>query len=104
MLRKSHLFRKSLCLFLVLALLLSAGCGSDSEGESDITDTSTEVEPIEDKFVMLREVYELLSGPLGEPYRTPEYWGGEEIDMMRVGEEYDDYHIALRNVQNEMHY
>lgn len=114
MFRTSRLFRKSLCLLLVLALLLSAGCGSDSEGtafsetESDITnnstDTSTEVEPIEDKFVMLREVYELLSGPLGEPYRTPEYWGGEEIDMMRVGDEYDDYLIALRNVQNEMHY
>lgn len=110
MLRKSHLFRKSLCLFLVLALLLSAGCGSDSEGtassetESETTDSKTDTEPIEDKFVMLREVYELLSGPLGEPYRTPEYWGGEEIDMMRVGDGYDDYLIALRNVQNEMHY
>ena len=58
-------------------------------------------EPIEDKFVMLREVYSILSGPLGELYRTPEYWGGEEIDMMRVG---DDYLIGLRNVQNQMHY
>ena len=111
MLRKSHLFRKSLCLFLVLALLLPAGCGSDSEGtassetESGITDssteTSTDTEVIEDKFVVLQEVYDILSGPLGEPYRIPEYWGGEEIDMMRVD---DGYLIALRNVQNEMHY
>ena len=60
-----------------------------------------ETKPIEDKFVMLQEVYDVLSSPLGKPYRTPEYWGGEEIDMMRVG---DDYLIGLRNVQNQMHY
>ena len=56
---------------------------------------------IEDKFVMLREVYNILSGPLGEPYHAPEYWGGEEIDMMKVG---DGYLIGLRNVKNQMHY
>lgn len=98
MLRMSQLFRKSLCFLLVLTLLLSAGCGTETEGtassmaEDDITadstDTSTqqtaptqETEPVKDKFAMLKEVYELLSGPLGEPYRTPEYWGGEEIDL-----------------------
>lgn len=65
------------------------------------TKSPEETETIEDKFVMLREVYDILSDPLGEPYRTPEYWGGEEIDMMKVG---DGYLIGLRNVQNQMHY
>ena len=84
MLRMSQLFRKFLCLFLVLTLLLSAGCGTETEGtasskaEDEITDDSTdtstqqtepseETKPVKDKFVMLKEVYELLSGPLGEP-------------------------------------
>ena len=127
MLRKHHIFRKSLCLILTLSLiLLPTGCGENfkntdfsiSIGTSNEADSSlsfnvadtvlpqgTEppegTEVIEDKFVMLREVYDILSGPLGEPYRTPEYWGGEEIDMMGVG---DDYLIGLRNVQNQMHY
>ena len=126
MLRKDHIFKKSLCLILTLSLiLLPAGCGKKSENtdsstsisilnEADsslsfnVTDTalpqgtksSEEIEVIEDKFVMLREVYDILSGPLGEPYRTPEYWGGEEIDMMKVG---NNYLIGLRNVQNQMH-
>ena len=126
MLRKDHIFKKSLCLILTLALiLLSAGCGEKSENTdssisigtsneaasslSSTADTALpqgtksleEIEVIEDKFVMLQEVYDILSGPLGEPYRTPEYWGGEEIDMMEVG---DGYLIGLRNVQNQMHY
>ena len=118
MLRMSQLFRKSLCLFLVLTLLLSAGCGTETEGTAssmvedeisdDSTDTSTqqtaptqETEPVKDKFVMLKEVYELLSGPLGEPYRTPEYWGGEEIDLCKAG---DGYLIGLRNADYQMHY
>ena len=109
-----HLFKKNLCLLLMLSLLfLPAGCGVKSGGAASSLPSSTadmsiqelgnieETEPTEDKFFMLREVYELLSGPLGEPYRAPEYWGGEEIDMMKVG---DDYLIALRNMQNEMHY
>lgn len=130
MLREHHIFRKSLCLILTLSLLLlPAGCGEQSEkvdssisiatssetddsatspnkGDSSLSSTADtalaeETEVIEDKFVMLREVYDILSGPLGEPYRTPEYWGGEEIDMMKVG---DGYLIALRNVKNQMHY
>ena len=127
MLRKDHIFKKSLCLILTLSLiLLPAGCGEKSENtdssisigtsnEADSslsfnatdtalpqgTETPKKAEVIEDKFVMLREVYDILSGPLGEPYRTPEYWGGEEIDMMEVG---DGYLIGLRNVQNQMHY
>ena len=127
MLRKDHIFKNSLCLILTLSLiLLPAGCGEKSENtdssisigtsnEADSslasnaadtalpqgTETPEETEVIEDKFVMLREVYDILSGPLGKPYRTPEYWGGEEIDMMKVG---NNYLIALRNVQNQMHY
>ncbi len=136
MLRKYHIFQKSLCLILALSLsLLPAGCGEQSEktdssasiGTSSETDDSAnsqnegdsaqsitadtalpqgtkspeETETIEDKFVMLREVYDILSGPLGKPYRTPEYWVGEEIDMMKVG---DGYLIGLRNVQNQIHY
>lgn len=65
------------------------------------TKSPEETEIIEDKLVMLREVHDLLSGLLGKPYRTPEYWGGEEIDMMKAG---DGYLIGLRNVQNQMHY
>ena len=127
MLRKDHIFKKSLCLILTLSLtLLPAGCGenfkntdssisigtsneADSSLSSNAADTalpqgtepSEETEMIEDKFVMLWEVYDILSGPLGEHYRTPEYWGGEEIDMMKVG---NNYLIALRNVKNQMHY
>ena len=127
MLRKGHIFKKSLCLILTLSLiLLPTGCGKKSEntdssisiGTSNEADSSLsfnvadtalpqgteppeETEVIEDKFVMLREVYDILSGSLGGPYRTPEYWGGEEIDMMKVG---DGYLIALRNVKNQMHY
>ena len=127
MLRKDHIFKKSLCLILTLSLiLLPAGCGEKSENtdssisidisneadsflSSNASDTALpqgteppkKAEVIEDKFVMLREVYDILSGSLGESYRTPEYWGGEEIDMMRVG---DDYLIGLRNVKNQMHY
>ena len=111
MLQKHHLFRKIVCLLMAFALLLmQTGCGTQSE-EIDSSKTTNETaasdpdaEEAKDKFVMLKEVYDILSGPLGEPYRTPEYWGGEEIDMMRVGDEYDDYLIGLRNVQNEMHY
>ena len=127
MLREQHIFRKSLCLILILSLiLLPAGCGENSEntdfsisiGISNEVDSSLsfnvadtalpqgteppkKAEVIEDKFVMLREVYDILSSHLGKPYRTPEYWGGEEIDMMKVG---DGYLIGLRNVQNQMHY
>ena len=127
MLRKDHIFKKSLCLILTLSLiLLPAGCGEKSENtdssisidisnEADSslvsnaadtalpqgTETPGEAEMIEDKFVMLQEVYDILSGPLGEPYRTPEYWGGEEIDMMKVG---DGYLIGLRNSDYQMHY
>ena len=115
MLNRHHFFRNSLCLILTLSLIfLPTGCGEKSENtdfslssntaDSALpqgTETPEETEVIEDKFVMLREVYDILSGPLGEPYRTPEYWGGEEIDMMEVG---DGYLIALRNVQNQMHY
>lgn len=127
MLNCHYFFRNSLCLILTLSLiLLPTGCGenfkntdssisigtsneADSSLSSNTADTAlpqgTEppegTEVIEDKFVMLREVYDILSGPLGEPYRTPEYWGGEEIDMMKVG---DGYLIALRNVKNQMHY
>ena len=127
MLNCHYFFRNSLCLILTLSLiLLPAGCGEKSENtdssisigtsnEADSslssnaedaslqqgTETSEETEVIEDKFVMLREVYDILSGSLGEPYRTPEYWGGEEIDMTKVG---DGYLIGLRNVQNQMHY
>lgn len=111
MLQKHHLFRKIVCLFMAFALLLiQTGCGTQSE-EIDSSKTTNETaasdpdaEEAKDKFVMLKEVYDILSGPLGERYRTPEYWGGEEIDMMRVGDGYDDYLIGLRNVQNEMHY
>ena len=127
MLREQHIFRKSLCLILILSLiLLPAGCGENSEntdfsisiGISNEVDSSLsfnvadtalpqgteppkKAEVIEYKFVMLREVYDILSSHLGKPYRTPEYWGGEEIDMMKVG---DGYLIGLRNVQNQMHY
>lgn len=127
MLRKNHIFKNSLCLILTLSLiLLPAGCGEKSENtdssvsidisnEADSslvsnaadtalpqgTETPGEAEMIEDKFVMLQEVYDILSGPLGEPYRTPEYWGGEEIDMMKVG---DGYLIGLRNSDYQMHY
>ena len=127
MLNRHHFFRNSLCLILTLSLiLLPAGCGENfentdssisigtsNEADSSLasnaadtalpqgTETPGKAEMIEDKFVMLREVYDILSGPLGEPYRTPEYWGGEEIDMMKVG---DDYLIGLRNVKNQMHY
>ena len=91
MLQKHHLFRKIVCLLMAFALLLmQTGCGTQSE-EIDSSKTTNETaasdpdaEEAKDKFVMLKEVYDILSGPLGEPYRTPEYWGGEEIDMMRV--------------------
>lgn len=79
MLRKDHIFKKSLCLILTLSLiLLPAGCGKKSENtdsstsisilnEADsslsfnVTDTTLpqgtetpeETEIIEDKFVML---------------------------------------------------
>ena len=102
MLNCHYFFRNSLCLILTLSLiLLPAGCGEKSENTdssisidisneadsslvSNAADTALpqgteppeETEVIEDKFVMLREVYDILSGPLGEPYRTPEYWGG----------------------------
>ena len=102
MLRKGHIFKKSLCLILIFSLiLLPTGCGEKSENtdfstsigisnEADSslssngadtslqqgTETPEEAEMIEDKFVMLREVYNILSGPLGEPYHAPEYWGG----------------------------
>ena len=82
MLRKDHIFKKSLCLILTLALiLLPAGCGEKSENTdssisidisneadsslvSNAADTALpqgteppeETEVIEDKFVMLREV------------------------------------------------
>lgn len=107
---------KSLNVVLLLPILLSLctcanpDISSSKQQKIDQTIVTTigtqakepeETEPIEDKFVMLREVYSILSGPLGEPYRTPEYWGGEEINMMRVG---DGYLIGLRNVQNQMHY
>ena len=107
---------KSLNVVLLLPILLSLctcanpDISSSKQQKIDQTTVTTietqakepeETEPIEDKFFMLREVYDILSGPLGEPYRTPEYWGGEEIDMMRVG---DGYLIGLRNVQNQMHY
>ena len=91
-------------------LLMQTGCGTQSEEidssktTNETADSDPEAEEAKDKFVMLQEVYDILSGPLGEPYRTPEYWGGEEIDMMRVGDGYDGYLIGLRNVQNEMHY
>lgn len=127
MLNCHYFFRNSLCLILIFSLiLLPAGCGEKSENTdfsisidisneadsslvSNAADTALpqgteppeETEVIEDKFVMLREVYDILSGSLGEPYRTPEYWGGEEIDMMEVG---DGYLIGLRNVKNQMHY
>ena len=126
MLNRHHFFRNFLCLILTLSLiLLPTGCGENfkntdssisigtsNEAASSLsstadtalpqrTKTPEETEVIEDKFVMLQEVYDILSGPLGEPYRTPEYWGGEEIDMMKVG---DGYLIGLRNVQNQMHY
>ena len=127
MLNCHYFFRNSLCLILTLSLiLLPAGCGEKSENtdssisigtsnEADSslsfnaadtalpqgTETPGEAEMIEDKFVMLQEVYDILSGPLGEPYRTPEYWGGEEIDMMKVG---DGYLIGLRNSDYQMHY
>ena len=127
MLNCHYFFRNSLCLILTLSLiLLPAGCGKKSENtdssisigtsnEADSslsfnaadtalpqgTETPGEAEMIEDKFVMLQEVYDILSGPLGEPYRTPEYWGGEEIDMMKVG---DGYLIGLRNSDYQMHY
>ena len=110
MLREQHIFRKSLCLILIFSLiLLPTGCGEKSEntdfstsiGISNEADSSLSSKVIEDKFVMLQEVYDILSGPLGEPYHAPEYWGGEEIDMMKVS---DDYLIGLRNVQNQMHY
>ena len=107
---------KSLNVILLLSILLSlCTCAnpdilSSKQQKIDQTSVTTigtqakdpeETEPIEDKFVMLQEVYNILSGPLGEPYHAPEYWGGEEIDMMKVG---DDYLIGLRNVQNQMHY
>ena len=127
MLNCHYFFRNSLCLILTLSLiLLPAGCGEKSENTdfsisidisneadsslvSNAADTALpqgteppeETEVIEDKFVMLREVYDILSGPLGEPYRTPEYWGGEEIDMIKVG---NNYLIALRNSDYQMHY
>lgn len=127
MLNCHHFFRNSLCLILTLSLiLLPAGCGENfkntdssisigtsNEADSSLsfnaadtalpqgTETPEETEMIEDKFVMLQEVYDVLSSPLGEPYRTPEYWGGEEIDMMKVG---DNYLIALRNSDYQMHY
>lgn len=89
MLRKDHIFKKSLCLILTLSLiLLPAGCGEKSENtdssisigtsnEADSslsfnvadsalpqgTETPEETEVIEDKFVTLREVYDILSGP-----------------------------------------
>ena len=102
-----------LSLLLIFSLsLFSAGCASANE-EKVIGESATQAavsaeetadhsdSEIPDKFVMLKEVYNILSSPLGEPYRTPEYWGGEEIDMMKAG---DNYLIALRNVQNQMHY
>ena len=127
MLNCHYFFRNSLCLILTLSLiLLPAGCGekcentdssisidisneADSSLVSNAADTALpqgteppeETEVIEDKFVMLREVYDILSGPLGEPYRTPEYWGGEEIDMIKVG---NNYLIALRNSDYQMRY
>lgn len=110
MLNCHYFFRNSLCLILIFSLiLLPTGCGEKSEntdfstsiGISNEADSSLSSKVIEDKFVMLQEVYDILSGPLGEPYHAPEYWGGEEIDMMKVS---DDYLIGLRNVQNQMHY
>ncbi|MBS5138734.1 MAG: hypothetical protein KHY90_10200, partial [Clostridium sp.] len=127
MLQKDHIFKKSLCLILTLSLIfLPTGCreksentdsstsiGISNEADSSLssntedtslqqgTETPEGAEMIEGKFVMLREVYNILSGPLGEPYRAPEYWGGEEIDMMKIG---DNYLIGLRNAQNQMHY
>ena len=99
MLNCHYFFRNSLCLILILSLiLLPTGCGEKSENtdssisigtsnEADSslssnaedaslqqgTETPEGAEVIEDKFVMLREVYDILSGPLGESYRTPEY-------------------------------
>ena len=110
MLNRHHFFRNSLCLILTLSLiLLPAGCGesfkntdsSISIGTLNEADSSLSSKVIEDKFIMLQEVYDILSGPLGEPYHTPEYWSGEEIDMMRVS---DGYLIALRNAAYQMHY
>ena len=126
MLNRHHFFRNSLCLILTLSLIfLPTRCGEKSENtDSSIsigtsneaasslsstadtalpqgTKSSEEIEVIEDKFVMLQEVYDILSGPLGEPYRTPEYWGGEEIDMIKVG---NNYLIALRNSDYQMRY
>ena len=107
---------KSLNVVLLLSILLSLctcanpDISSSKQQKIDQTTVTTietqakepeETKPIEDKFVILGEVYDILSGPLGEPYLTPEYWGGEEINMMRVG---DDYLIGLRNVKNQMHY
>ena len=102
-----------LSLLLIFALsLFASGCGSANE-EKVIGESATQAavsaeetadhsdSEIPDKFVMLKEVYNILSSPLGEPYRTPEYWGGEEIDMMKAGA---NYLIGLRNVQNQMHY
>ena len=108
MLQKHHLFRKIVCLLMAFALLLmQTGCGTQSEeiGSSETAnetaDSDSETEEAKDKFVMLQEVYDILSGPLGEPYRTPEYWGGEEIDMLK----WENYYlIGLRNSENQMHY
>lgn len=109
----AHPVKTILSLLLIFSLsLVASGCGSANEekviGESvpqaavSAEETANHADSeIPDKFVMLKEVYDILSSSLGEPYRTPEYWGGEEIDMMKAG---DNYLIGLRNVQNQMHY
>lgn len=72
MLQKHHLFRKIVCLLMAFALLLmQTGCGTQSEeiGSSETAnetaDSDSETEEAKDKFVMLQEVYDILSGPLG---------------------------------------
>lgn len=105
------MLQKLSCILLALLLLLGlSGCGK-KDISSDIPElknavpgenkSNLQMETIEDKFTMLLEVYDILSSPLGKPYCTKEYWGGEEIDILKAD---NDYLIGLRNFENQMHY